>query len=73
MTEITNELSELILKQDLNILTKYDKNKIKDILYTLLVEKGYNKEAEFIFEIIPTEEERKMLLDAINKVFPCSQ
>jgi hypothetical protein len=73
MIEITNELSELILKQNLNILTRSDKKRIKNILYQIFIQEGYIKEAEFIFNIIPTKEERKMLQSIIDKIFPCSQ
>ena len=70
---LIEELSELILKQQLNILTQDEKWKLRSRLRKHLQQEGYPEAAELAIKMNKTEEDTKYLVSILNKVFPCSK
>lgn len=69
--DLVEELSELVLKQQLNILSVNERVKLRSRLKDYLRSKGLNEAAELAVTLKRTPEQTEYLVEIINKEFKC--
>ena len=69
--DLVEELSGLILKQQLNILSVDERVKLRSRLKEYLISRGHHKAAGLAVTLNRTPEETAYLLEVINKEFKC--